>query len=221
MPSKYIVYVDESGDSSPTGVDPRYPVFVLAMCIFEINTYVEQIVPSVQRVKFDFFDHDLAILHESEIRKKVGFFRLLNDRLVNDAFQSRLSRAMETADFKIASCSIDKNNHGGIADLYFEAAVNCLDSVEKFMRLDDGAEFGATVVFESRGRALDRSLLSKLSQVFDSTKSPFFDFRFVPKVFSSTGLQLADLVARPIGLNFIRPEQPNRSFEIIKDKLIS
>jgi hypothetical protein len=93
--------------------------------------------------------------------------------------------------------------------------------VEKFMRLDDGAEFGATVVFESRGRALDRSLLSKLSQVFDSTKSPFFDFRFVPKVFSSTGLQLADLVARPIGLNFIRPEQPNRSFEIIKDKLIS
>jgi hypothetical protein len=219
MPSKYIVYVDESGDSSPTGVDPRYPVFVLAMCIFEINTYVEQIVPSVQRVKFDFFDHDLAILHESEIRKKVGFFRLLNDRLVNDAFQARLSAAIEAADFKVASCSIDKNSHDGIADLYFEAAVNCLESVANFMRLDSDSS-GATVVFESRGRALDRSLLTKLSQVFDSTNSPLFDFRFVPKVFSSTGLQLADLVARPIGLHFIRPDQPNRSFEIIKDKLI-
>lgn len=219
MPSKYIVYVDESGDSSPTGVDPRYPVFVLAMCIFEINTYVEQIVPSVQRVKFDFFDHDLAILHESEIRKKVGFFRLLNDRLVNDAFQFRLSNAIEAADFKVASCSIDKNSHDGIADLYFEAAVNCLESVANFMRLDSDSS-GATVVFESRGRALDRSLLTKLSQVFDSTNSPLFDFRFVPKVFSSTGLQLADLVARPIGLHFIRPDQPNRSFEIIKDKLI-
>jgi Protein of unknown function (DUF3800) len=219
MPSKYIVYVDESGDSSPTGVDPRYPVFVLAMCIFEIDIYVGQIVPSIQRVKFDFFDHDLAILHESEIRKKVGHFRLLNDRLLNDEFQSRLSSAIEKANFKVAAWSIDKNSQCGIADLYFEAAVNCLDSVANYMRLDSTTT-GATVVFESRGRALDRSLLTKLGQVFDSTTSPRFDFRFVPKVFSSTGLQIADLVARPIGLHFIRPEQPNRSFEIIKDKLL-
>ena len=34
----------------------------------------------------------------------------------------------------------------------------------------------------------------------------------------SSGLQLADLVARPIGINFLRPEQDNREFKILKDK---
>ena len=34
----------------------------------------------------------------------------------------------------------------------------------------------------------------------------------------SSGLQLADLVARPIGLNMFRPEQENRAFEVLKKK---
>ena len=34
----------------------------------------------------------------------------------------------------------------------------------------------------------------------------------------SSGLQLADLVARPIGLNLLKPEQPNRAFNILKKK---
>ena len=33
-----------------------------------------------------------------------------------------------------------------------------------------------------------------------------------------TGLQLADLVARPIGLNCIRPEQANQAFDVLKNK---
>jgi hypothetical protein len=31
-------------------------------------------------------------------------------------------------------------------------------------------------------------------------------------------LQIADLVARPIGLSVLRPDQENRAFEIIKNK---
>ncbi len=34
----------------------------------------------------------------------------------------------------------------------------------------------------------------------------------------SSGLQLADLVARPIGLNVLRPDQENRAFDILKRK---
>lgn len=33
-----------------------------------------------------------------------------------------------------------------------------------------------------------------------------------------SGLQLADLVARPIGLKTLRPHQTNRSFEVLKKK---
>lgn len=38
---------------------------------------------------------------------------------------------------------------------------------------------------------------------------------------NSPGLQLADLVARPIGLQYLRPSQSNIAFEILKTKLYS
>ena len=34
----------------------------------------------------------------------------------------------------------------------------------------------------------------------------------------SSGLQLADLVARPIGLHVLRLGQPNRAFDVLKQK---
>lgn len=33
------------------------------------------------------------------------------------------------------------------------------------------------------------------------------------------GLQIADIAARPIGLSVLRPEQPNRAFAILEEKL--
>lgn len=46
-----------------------------------------------------------------------------------------------------------------------------------------------------------------------------FDVIFSDKKVMSSGLQLADLVARPIGLNLLRPEQENRAFGVLKKKL--
>ena len=42
---------------------------------------------------------------------------------------------------------------------------------------------------------------------------------FVKKAANATGLQLADLTARPIALNQLRPNQPNRAFDIIDPKV--
>ena len=36
---------------------------------------------------------------------------------------------------------------------------------------------------------------------------------------NSEGLQFADIIARPIGLSVLRPEQPNRAFTILKEKI--
>jgi len=43
--------------------------------------------------------------------------------------------------------------------------------------------------------------------------------RFVSKAANVPGLQIADLVARPIGRHALDPRQPNRAFEIIEKKL--
>jgi hypothetical protein len=48
---------------------------------------------------------------------------------------------------------------------------------------------------------------------------PDFEINFVSKQANSAGLQLADLIARPIGLRILRPQQPNRAFDIIQPKI--
>jgi hypothetical protein len=48
---------------------------------------------------------------------------------------------------------------------------------------------------------------------------PNLDIRFMEKKHNAPGLQIADLVAHPIGRHVIDPEQPNRAFEILKPKL--
>ena len=45
-----------------------------------------------------------------------------------------------------------------------------------------------------------------------------FDIVFADKKVNSSGLQLADLVARPIGLHVLRPTQANRAFDTLKSK---
>ncbi|MBE0508581.1 MAG: DUF3800 domain-containing protein [Marinospirillum sp.] len=118
--SKYIVYVDESGDHSLQSVDSQYPVFVLAFCIF----------------------------HKEQ--------------------------------------------------------------------------FKTHVVVEQRGRKEDNELELEFRRICDGNNRLHiampFDVIFSDKKVMSTGLQLADLVARPIGLHTIRPEQENKAFEILKHK---
>lgn len=35
---------------------------------------------------------------------------------------------------------------------------------------------------------------------------------------NSAGLQMADLIARPVGMKILRPDQPNRAYDIIERK---
>ncbi len=44
------------------------------------------------------------------------------------------------------------------------------------------------------------------------------DIVMASKKVNSAGLQLADMVARPIGRHLLNPDQPNRAFEILETK---
>jgi hypothetical protein len=48
---------------------------------------------------------------------------------------------------------------------------------------------------------------------------PNFQLVFADKRTNSTGLQLADLTARPIGRHVLDPAQPNRAWDILEPKL--
>ena len=95
--SDYIIYVDESGDHGLVSIDPGYPVFVLAFCIFHKQEYTEHVIPSLQRFKFKHFGHDMVVLHEREIRKDKGMFRFLqskeqDDKITYVVFEKRGNR---------------------------------------------------------------------------------------------------------------------------------
>lgn len=114
--SDYVVYVDESGDHSLERIDPDYPVFVLALCVFHKRHYAEKIIPAVEKLKFNYFGHDSVVLHEHEIRKQKGDFAFLSHKPTREEFIGRLSSIMDASNFILMSCVVDKarlNRHEG------------------------------------------------------------------------------------------------------------
>jgi hypothetical protein len=47
-----------------------------------------------------------------------------------------------------------------------------------------------------------------------------FELRFANKQVNSVGMQLADLIAHPIGRRMLKPNQPNRAYELVERKLL-
>jgi hypothetical protein len=225
--SDYIVYVDESGDHSLSSINEQYPAFVLAFCIFRIDDYVGRVVPAMQRLKFDVFGHDTVVLHERDIRKAVRPFDILQNASVRGAFLGRLTRVISDSPFSVVACVIDKRefarSHADRGDPYHVALGRCMEAV--FDQLSDRGQSlsTTTVVFESRGRAEDHALRTEFTRIQATTVVPGLEtglqFRCASKSANSTGLQVADMVARPIGLHVLRPHQENRAWEIIATKI--
>ena len=78
-------------------------------------------------------------------------------------------------------------------------------------------------IVEKRGKREDAELELAFRRVCDGANAlhrPLpFELVMIPKSSNSAGLQLTDLMARPVALHHLRPGQPNRAFEIIETKL--
>jgi hypothetical protein len=105
---------------------------------------------------------------------------------------------------------------------YMEAAANALlKKGERNVQVNG--------VFEARGPAEDKHLelefrrisscAPSLGRADPAMKEFEWEPMFVDKRANSTGLQIADLAARPLGLSYLRPSQPNRAAEILRAKM--
>lgn len=223
--SSYIVYVDESGDHGLQTLDENYPVFVLSFFVFHKGHYAQKVVPAVESFKFRHFGHDTVVLHEHEIRKEKGAFRF-NDRVHKQAFYEELTGIIEASNFILISCVIDKHRLREREHLdsnpYHLALGFCLETLHELMQEKGQDQHPTHVVVESRGAKEDRDLELEFRRVCDGENrwGSRFPFRIVlaDKKTNSSGLQLADLVARPIGIATLRPGQTNRAFDIPKRK---
>lgn len=223
----FIVYVDESGDHSLTQVNADYPIFVLAFCLFKISDYTKEIVPAFNSLKFRFFGHDLIIFHERDIRKTLGPFKILFNENIRQDFFDRLNNVIEQAKFMIVACVIKKYEYkltGYMNDSPYRVAMEFgLERVFYQLQAENQKGKKTFVIFESRGKKEDTELELEFRRLMDRSRiegmAETFDFLAASKQSNSAGLQIADLVARPIGLRVLKPEQPNRAVEILMKKV--
>ena len=224
--SSYVVYVDESGDHGMQTLDSNYPVFVLAFCVFHKRHYSEKIVPALHKFKFNHFGHDLIILHEHEIRKEKGDFTFFLNREHKNTFITELTDIIDESNFILISCVIDKSQlqlkAGAVPNPYHLALGFCLETLYELLQEKNQDGTKTHVVVECRGKKEDNELELEFRRMCDGANRlniPLpFDIIFADKKANSAGLQLADLVARPVGMSILRPEQQNRAFEVLKRK---
>jgi len=225
MFSDYIVFVAESGDHSLTSIDEQYPVFVLSFCVFTKQCYSEVLTPAIRKLKFETLGHDMVVLHEHEIRRRRGAFSAM-PQVQREAFMERLSGLIEECDFTLIAVVIDNKHKGRYKDPahpYHWSLQLGLERLQTFLQLNGvHPEARTHVVFEARGSQEDKELELEFRRVCDRhVRELPFEIVIADKKTNSEGLQLADLTARPVGLSVLRPDQPNRAFDVLKGKFFT
>lgn len=224
--SDYVVYVDESGDPRLTGYNPQYPVFVLAFCIFHKKHYTNTVVKNVQNLKFRYFGHDMVILHERDILKNTGQFKDIT-RVQQQSLLNDLTVLMDKTKFIVIACVIHKDKlskrYANPQNPYHLGIQFGLERLYNFLEEKKQLDKKTHIIFEQRGLNEDNEVRSEFLDYCQGNnhhrKCYPFELIMASKKVNSTGLQFADLIARPIGNHVLRPSQGNRAFEVIKHKL--
>jgi len=86
--------------------------------------------------------------------------------------------------------------HGDTDNLYNVALRSCLKRLYRFLDTQGQSHCITNIIFEQRGKQEDNELELEC------------------------GLQLADLVARPIGRKQLNPEQVNRAYDVLETKFL-
>ncbi len=221
--SDYVIYVDESGDHQLLKSDEEYPIFVLAFCIFKKSKYNAETVPSLNSLKFDFWGHDAVILHSHKIRKQKAEFSILGNLPTMQRFMEKINALMSDTDFSIIATAIDKrllkSQFENPASPYNLGLLFCLGQATVFLEEFEQQNKMTHIIVEARGKKEDAELeleFMRIQNQFDRLAK--FSMIFANKKINNTGLQIADLIAHPIGRHIINPDQLNRSFNILEKK---
>lgn len=215
-----------AGITGSPGSIPTTPYSSSHSASFHKSDYGNSVIPAVVKLKFDHFGHDQVVLHEVDIRKKRGAFTFLNQPTQCDQFHAELNELVAAAPFTVVAVGIRKrllvDRYAMPANPYHLAMAYGLERVCGFLR-EQGQEGKLThFVFERRGEREDQDLELEFRRVtgpaIGTCRSTPVEIIMADKKTISTGLQIADLIARPIGLRILRPDQPNRAYEIIERK---
>jgi hypothetical protein len=173
-------------------------------------------------------------LHERDIRRDLGPFSFLKTRALKQAFLDELTVIVEKVPFHLVSVVIRKDalqkRYNQPENPYHLALQYGLERISAFLQSQGEWQAGSNanpkvhLVVEQRGRNEDDELELEFRRICDrgnyNQESFAFEVVFADKQSNSSGLQLADLMARPMGMSVLKPEQANRAVDVIKRKLV-
>lgn len=232
------MFIDESGDHNldPKKVQSSYPIFILAGCVFDEEYYKERFTPRFNEFKKEFFGNDDLTLHMLELtrphRSKDKRYLKLREHEFRIKFYAALNKLIFETDFTLIACVIKKVDH--VTKYGLEALDPYLLSFDRLLnKMIHGLKEDqkAKLIAEKRNDNLDNQLeLAWLNAKISGTakvqatilKDKIEDLRMIPKSANEPGIQLADLVASPIGrhiLNIQRKLGHEIAFEVLEKKL--
>lgn len=223
-----VVYLDETGDHSLELIDRDFPVFGVVLFICDTDVYIQQIIPAVCQLKFDYFGHESVVLHSREIRRAQGEFGFLTNPSRRQPFYERINQIM-LLDYRLIASFIRKQRHkdryGDRAEHPYELAL--MFALERLLKLlESEKQSDIQIIAESRGRREDDELRLSFLQVInygtdfvssERFKRIGFHLEFRKKGSNLIGTQIADLAAYPIARHIIDKDNP--AFELVEGKL--
>jgi hypothetical protein len=127
----------------------------------------------------------------------------------------------------LIACVVDKLRLVGEdvdANPYNLALSVCLDALHGFVSEKGQAKLKTHVLVECRGKKEDAELELEFRRICDGANGRGanlpFDVIFADKKTNLAGLQFADLVARPIGIHYLRPTQRNHAYDVLRQKFL-
>jgi hypothetical protein len=203
-----ILFLDESGDHSLSIIDPQFSVFVLCGVIMDAEYHRTTTSERLDSFKMRLFGNREIILHTADFtRNKSGFEAMANHHFRSEFFNA-LQHMIRELEFKIVACVIKKQDH------LQKYGLNALDPyllslsvlVERF--IFECGSAGGTIVAEARNPTLNNALelafldLKIRGTTFVSAtkvQKRIHNFTIRQKKDNIAGLQVADVVATPIG----------------------
>lgn len=232
------VFIDECGSHMLQAKD-SFQAFVLAAVIIadKDSAGVDR---KWKRWKRDYLGSSAKLVHEPDIRRAKGSFWCDGDSAKRGLAVRSLDRIISRLDFGLVVCVINRPAY--VSEVGEQALDASLPDHPYLMAMHFIAErlaialhghYGGArgrVVFESRGPREDANMQYEFARLFlDGTSyvaPTWFRRQFFPgiefraKEANATGLQLADLAARPCGEKVLNlPAMPPR-WEAFREKLV-
>lgn len=224
----YTLFIDESGDPNLEKFDKTFPLFTLCGVLIP-DKKLQWLEKEIKSLKRELWDSEDIIFHSREIRNCSKAFVNLLDSQIKGRFYSRINEILGKEDVYVIVCCcilkepfVERFNTG--EDVYGLSLKYLIERA--IFHIDDCTEGKAKlrIIVERRNPKQNNMLLKyynglRVNGTKWITSERLVDrikgFNFEYKRDNIIGLQVADLIAYPIGRQVLNPERHNPAFEII------